>query len=73
MMSFAAEYNEEMDEDAMQTLISLTIVVSRRWKKTPVIDPACLDMESSNILNHMYPRVFQGNYKSWYLGIVLFV
>lgn len=65
MMSFAAEYNEEMDEDAMEALdqvddCSLSEMEEDACYKSGVLGYGIV----SNILNHMYPRVFPGNYKS---------
>lgn len=65
MMSFASEYNDEMDEDAMQTLdlvedCGLAEMEEDACYKSGVLGYGIV----SNILNHMYPRVFPGNYKS---------
>lgn len=64
MISFAAEYDEDMDEEAM-------------CKLNKVDDCGLAEMEDacyqsgvlgygivSNILNHMYPRTFPGSYKA---------
>lgn len=69
MMSFAEEYDEEMDEPAMEAL--------DRVDDCRIAEMEDEDSENgrayisgvlgygivSNILNHMYPRTFPGNYK----------
>ena len=65
MISFASDYNEEMDEDAMQELdavvdCGLAQMEEDACYKTGVLGYGIV----SNILNHMYPRVFPGNYKA---------
>ena len=65
MINFAAEYNKEMDEEAMRTLdtveeCGLAAMEEDSCYKTGVLGYGIV----SNILNHMYPRVFPGNYKS---------
>lgn len=65
MISFAAEYDEDMDEEAMQELdtvedCGLADMEEDSCYKAGVLGYGIV----SNILNHMYPRVFPGSYKS---------
>ena len=65
MISFAAEYSEDMDEEAMQALdtveeCGLADMEEDSCYKAGVLGYGIV----SNILNHMYPRVFPGSYKS---------
>ena len=65
MISFAAEYEDEMDEDAMNELDAVA-----ECKLAEMEDDACYKSGVlgygivSNILNHMYPRTFPGTYKA---------
>lgn len=64
-LSFAIEYNENMDEEAMQSLNTIA-----DCRLSEMEDDACYQSGVlgygivSNILNHMYPRIFPGNYKA---------
>lgn len=65
MMDFAARYDREMDEEAMEALdaigdCSISEMEDDACYKTGVLGFGIV----SNILNHMYPRVFPGNYKA---------
>jgi predicted CopG family antitoxin len=65
MMEFAAEYDSEMDEEAMQALDTIPDCRLSEMEgegacyKTGVVGYGIV----SNILNHMYPRTFPGSYK----------
>ena len=65
MMDFAADYDMSMDEKAMQ---ALDVIDDCRLSEME--DDACYQSGVlgfgivSNILNHMYPRTFPGNYKA---------
>ena len=65
MMSFAVEYNDGMDEETMLSMDSveengLAEMEEDACYKTGVLGYGIV----SNILNHMYPRVFPGSYKA---------
>lgn len=65
MMAFAADYNEEMDEEAMQALNLVEECGLADMEEDACYQSGVLGYGIvSNILNHMYPRVFPGNYKS---------
>ena len=65
MMSFASEYNEKMDEVAMQALDLVDDCGLAEMEEDACYQSGVLGYGIvSNILNHMYPRVFPGNYKS---------
>lgn len=73
MMTFAAEYDEEMDESAMEKLDNiedcrLSEMVNNACYKTGVIGFGIV----ANILNHMYPRTFPGNYKAGLYSLYFF-
>lgn len=65
MISYAAEYDDEMDE---ATMVNLNTVEACRLAEME--EDACYKSGVlgfgivSNILNHMYPRIFSGNYKA---------
>ena len=63
-ITFGADYDEEMDEDRMSDIQTiedngLAQMVEDACYQTGVFGFGIV----SNILNHMYPRVFPGNYK----------
>lgn len=65
MMSFAEDYDNDMTEDIMSKLntieeCGLGMMEEDACYKTGVLGYGIV----SNILNHMYPRVFPGNYKA---------
>lgn len=65
MMSFAKEYDEEMDEEAMLNLDSVADCRLVEMEEDACYKSGVLGFGIvSNILCHMYPRVFPGNYKS---------
>lgn len=65
MMVFAAEYNEEMDEDAMEVLDAIEDCAIGEMEEDACYQTGVLGYGIvSNVLNHMYPRVFPGNYKA---------
>lgn len=65
LISFAAEYNEEMDEEAMQTLDKVDDCGLAEMEEDACYQSGVLGYGIvSNILNHMYPRTFPGNYKA---------
>lgn len=65
LISFAAEYNEEMDEEAMQTLDKVDDCGLAEMEEGACYQSGVLGYGIvSNILNHMYPRTFPGNYKA---------
>lgn len=65
LIYFGAEYDEEMDESAMDALDTV-----RECKLSEMEEDACYKSGVlgfgivSNILNHMYPRTFPGSYKA---------
>lgn len=65
MISFAADYEQDMDEDAMNALdkvedCGLAEMEEDACYKSGVLGYGIV----SNILNHMYPRTFPGTYKA---------
>ncbi len=65
MMDFAITYNEEMDEEAMEELDSIYDCTLGEMDEDACYKTGVLGYGIvSNILNHMYPRVFPGNYKA---------
>jgi len=65
MMYFAQEYYEDMDEDAILELDSIDECALREMEEDACYKSGVLGFGIvSNILNHMYPRVFPGNYKA---------
>ena len=65
MITFAAEYNEEMDEEAMLALDTVEECGLAEMEEDSCYKSGVLGYGIvSNILNHMYPRVFPGSYKS---------
>ena len=64
MMSFAEEYDAEMDEDAMSELDDIGDCKLSQMQEDACYQTGVLGFGIvSNILNHMYPRVFPGTYK----------
>ncbi len=67
IVSFADEYNTSMDEDKIAKIDSIDEVGFAQMSEEACYQSGVLGYGLvSNILNHMYPRVFPGNYK---LGI----
>lgn len=65
MMCFAQDYCEDMDEEAMAELDSIDDCALRDMEEDACYKSGVLGFGIvSNILNHMYPRVFPGNYKA---------
>ena len=65
MMTFAEEYDQMMDEDAMQELDTVADCGLVEMEEDACYQTGVLGYGIvSNILNHMYPRVFPGNYKA---------
>lgn len=65
MISFAYEYNKDMQENDMENLnkiedCRISEMIEYSCYQTGVLGYGIV----SNILNHMYPRVFPGNYKT---------
>lgn len=65
MMDFASEYDRNMDEETLASVdtiegIGLAEMEEYECYRTGVLGFGIV----SNILNHMYPRVFPGNYKA---------
>lgn len=64
MISFAADYNKEMDEDSMQELDTVDDCGLAEMEEDACYQAGVLGYGIvSNILNHMYPRIFPGSYK----------
>lgn len=65
MMSFAKDYDQEMDEGAMNTLNTIEMCALSQMEEDACYKSGVLGFGIvSNILNHMYPRTFPGNYKA---------
>ena len=65
MMSFAVEYDEEMDEEALAGVDSIEGIGFAQMSEDACCQSGVLGFGIvSNILNHMYPRAFPGNYKA---------
>lgn len=65
MMSFAVEYDEEMDEEALAGVDSIEGIGFAQMSEDACYQSGVLGFGIvSNILNHMYPRAFPGNYKA---------
>lgn len=65
MMNFAYEYDEEMDEDTLSDVDSIDAIGFAQMSEDACYQSGVLGFGIvSNILNHMYPRVFPGNYKA---------
>lgn len=65
MITFAAEYNDEMDEEAMCNLDTVSDCGLAEMEEDSCYQAGVLGYGIvSNILNHMYPRVFPGSYKA---------
>ncbi len=65
MMCFAAEYNEEMDEDTLSGVDTIADIGLAQMSEDACYQSGVLGFGIvSNILNHMYPRIFPGNYKA---------
>lgn len=64
MISFAAEYNEKMNEESMEKLDTVDGCGLSKMQNDACYQAGVLGYGIvSNILNHMYPRTFPGNYK----------
>ncbi len=65
MITFAADYVEEMDEEAMLALDTVDECGLAEMEEDACYKAGVLGYGIvSNILNHMYPRVFPGSYKA---------
>lgn len=65
MITFAADYVEEMDEEAMIALDTVDECGLAEMEEDACYKAGVLGYGIvSNILNHMYPRVFPGSYKA---------
>lgn len=65
MMSFAIEYDEEMDEEALADVDTIEDIGFAQMSEDACYQSGVLGFGIvSNILNHMYPRAFPGNYKA---------
>ena len=65
MMCFATEYNEEMSEDTLAEVDTIADIGLEQMSEDACYQSGVLGFGIvSNILNHMYPRVFPGNYKA---------
>ena len=65
MITFAADYAEEMDEEAMLALDTVSACGLSDMEQDACYKAGVLGYGIvSNILNHMYPRVFPGSYKA---------
>lgn len=65
MLNFAIEYNEEMDEDSLSNVDRIEEIGFAQMDEDACYQSGVLGYGIvSNILNHMYPRVFPGNYKA---------
>ena len=65
MMVFASEYDEDMNEEIMEKLNIIDECAIGQMGEDACYKSGVLGYGIvSNILNHMYPRVFPGNYKT---------
>ena len=65
MMNFAIEYDEEMDEETLAEVDTIDEIGLEQMEEDACYQTGVLGFGIvSNILNHMYPRVFPGNYKA---------
>lgn len=65
MLSFAAEYDEEMDEESLSDVDTIEDIGFAQMNEDACYQSGVLGFGIvSNILNHMYPRTFPGNYKA---------
>lgn len=65
MLSFAAEYDEEMDEESLSDVDTIADIGFAQMNEDACYQSGVLGFGIvSNILNHMYPRTFPGNYKA---------
>lgn len=65
MMCFASEYNDSMTEDVMTSIDEIDETGLAEMEEDECYKSGVLGYGIvSNILNHMYPRVFPGNYKA---------
>jgi len=65
MITFAADYDEEMDEDSIALMDTIADCRLSEMEDEACYQPGVVGYGIvSNILNHMYPRTFPGNYKS---------
>ncbi len=63
-ITFGAEYNEEMDEERMSGIQTIEDNGLAQMEEDACYQTGVFGFGIvSNILNHMYPRVFPGNYK----------
>lgn len=63
-ISFGADYNEEMDEERMSQIETIVDTGLEEMNEAACYQSGVFGFGIvSNILNHMYPRVFPGNYK----------
>lgn len=65
MLTFAVEYDEEMDEDTLAEVDTIEEIGFAQMSEDACYQSGVLGFGIvSNILNHMYPRAFPGNYKA---------
>ncbi len=65
MLNFAIEYDEEMDEASLAEVDTIEGIGFAQMEKDACYLSGVMGYGIvSNILNHMYPRVFPGNYKA---------
>lgn len=65
MMNFAIEYDEEMDEETLAGVDTIEDIGFAQMSEDACYQSGVLGFGIvSNILNHMYPRAFPGNYKA---------
>lgn len=65
MLSFASDYDAEYDEAALAEIDSIDEIGFAQMGEDACYQSGVLGFGIvSNILNHMYPRVFPGNYKA---------
>ncbi len=65
MLNFAIEYDEEMVEDSLAEVDTIDDIGFAQMSEDACYQSGVLGFGIvSNILNHMYPRVFPGNYKA---------
>lgn len=65
MLAFALDYNDDMDEEALSQVDSIEDIGFAEMEEDACYQSGVLGFGIvSNILNHMYPRVFPGNYKA---------
>ena len=65
MMCFGIEYNDSMNEKALSAVNTIDAIGLSQMSEDACYQSGVLGFGIvSNILNHMYPRVFPGNYKA---------